>query len=220
MEKINTIEDLKKKCSKDYKTVVDFLETKKFFVNNPLDFTNVDNNYGGWYSHESKTITVNLYHMTMISNMVSLFAHEKAHVICKEYGIDREKGKPHHLEFAIIYYAIKYKVETLNYKSALKTFLCSYDIQDDLAYKKFTINLARFDERIKNIEFNTIDDLVKFSIEYAENVREKCKSPRIRDYMLEHPIFKKKAKIEEYEEDEKFLYEPQEEVKTKKLKIR
>ena len=124
-----------------------------------------------WY--EKKLISVSLKTLFDTSIKFTLI-HELAHAICEEFNLRRK----HDLEFAIINYALQYRIcyKHLKEFDPIPTFLNSYDIHEDEYFEKLHINTYRFNKMITEIKYKTITELVDFAVSKSSDIRNKFRN--------------------------------------------
>jgi|GEM_PF-6394156 hypothetical protein len=130
----------------------------------PLCFTYSDEFYLARAHYKDRKISVNL--KSLLDTQLDLtIIHEIAHFICN-YLVEKNGG--HCLEFAIINYCIAFK-----HNKQREHFLRSYDIYEDKSFHFLAINSCEFDAFIKNISWNSIEELAEKSKILAEETRKK-----------------------------------------------
>ncbi|WP_157158268.1 hypothetical protein [Delftia sp. Cs1-4] len=161
---------------KDNSEELEFLnKTTILFVNNQhanyAAYADFDYKYFDFRNEDY--IHAIVYNIASTTDNTNLFIHELAHLICIQYNILNENQSGHHcLEFAIINYCIQWKAiyQKINIH---KSFFRSSDIKDDKSFPTLCVNVCQFDSFIKNIEWQTLSELVRESKRLAKLIRQK-----------------------------------------------
>jgi hypothetical protein len=146
--------------------------------------------------NENKTITYymdnwdidRLNEHELIKQILEAIIHEQAHAICYKYGLCMEFNPKcidhHNISFALVVGCLEREI--LKKSTDLYN---PYNLSQELGIleRKIQVNPKAFENRIKSIKFNTIEQLSKQAFSYAENVREKYK-------LLTHKQFNRKPK--------------------------
>lgn len=119
--------------------------------------------YSAYADTESDAISFNLFSVLERSHALTI-SHEFAHFVTFwAYG---KLG--HTLEFAIITYCLDFK-----FNGKTETFFRSYDIHQDKSYPYLSINPSQFDDFIKSIEWETLEELADKAKFLSEKIRKK-----------------------------------------------
>ncbi|WP_020181511.1 hypothetical protein [Methylotenera sp. 1P/1] len=169
----------------DYEFQKNFEENNKLLES--LESINISymmniKNAGGWADYNNNEIVINASNVLYIK---SLIIHEFSHHLINILSRGRIKG--HTLEFAIFNYCLLNRYEDSLFSkdfhliehdkslfSGRTNFFRSYDIRDEPSIALLSINVFKFDSLIKNIQFETLQDLFKKSCKYAGKIRNKA----------------------------------------------
>jgi hypothetical protein len=144
-----------------------------------IDFEYDENsNYTAYFHSVKKVIMFNLAKMS--GDPTWTIIHELTHEICDRYNLCEKKGEgAHNLEFAIINYALIYRIiyknEDYTYDKP-PCFFRSYDIDEDELIDKLSINVRRFNRMITTITYRNIDELVDFTVTKTSEIRSKFRN--------------------------------------------
>ena len=161
--------------SQEYDEVMNELIDNQLFLHDPMieDIENIGlsflladyNTFQAWADYENKTVAFTRYGLKSRKNTI---IHELAHHICHL----SKSGQGHCLEFAIINYCIRRRLE-VDKSNDSKCYFDSYDIHQDKSYPIILINPCKFDSLIRCIEWGTISELAKKSQVLASKIRRK-----------------------------------------------
>jgi hypothetical protein len=147
-----------------------------------VSFEKWDFNRGAYFRKEdytdkqSEEITINL-HSGIKSRYKYMCIHEFSHMIAWNYISVYE----HTLEFAIISYCLEIKLF-----GDKGSFFRAYDIAEDRAYSELFINPCKFDEVIRSIRFDTLDELTEKAMLIATKIRLKQAPFSVYQWEKEH----------------------------------
>lgn len=177
---LNISKELKAELSNDiqnqYEYVLSELQENEIFlfddlIDELLKYTvsfchSSTHNYIAYADFQNKTTTFNVAQTTDYTYTI---LHELAHQIVDIMKLQGLSG-PHCLEFAIVTYALMYRF--ISNKSGFKsTYFRAYDIHEDLAYSSLCINVSRFDDMIRAIDWDTLTTLSSEAKRLANKIR-------------------------------------------------